>query len=265
MDYAKYAENFLDIKVDGGVAIVTLNRPDRLNAVGAAMHHGLERLLEEVNYDPNLRAIVLTGAGTKAFSAGGDVSEMGVGPMKGPGYLFRGPRYLVQTFLNCEVPIVAAVNGYALGLGASIVVLSDIIYMADTATIGDTHTAVGLVAGDGGAIMWPAMVGMHKAKEMLLLSKRLSAAEAEKLGLVNHVVPADKLMEEATACARKLAEGAPLAIRWTKMTMNKLLMQSAQANLDFGLAAETMSMQTEDHAEAKRAFAEKRKPKFQGR
>jgi enoyl-CoA hydratase len=266
VDYSRFAEKYLDIKVNDGVAVVTLNRPERRNAIGADMHLGLEELFHEASFDVDLRAIVLTGAGEKAFSAGGDVSEFGKDlPGKGTGYLFRGPRYLIQNMLNCEVPIVAAINGYAIGLGATLALLSDIIYMADTATIADTHVNVGLTAGDGGAVIWPHLVGIHRAKEMLLLGKRVSAADAERYGLVNYVVPADKLMDEAMACAGELAKGAPFAIRWTKMALNRQLWQTLNNVLEFGLATEAMTMATQDHKEAVSAFAEKRAPKFTGK
>jgi enoyl-CoA hydratase len=266
VDYSHFAEKHLDIKVTDGIAIVTLNRPDRLNAIGAEMHLGLEELFHEASFDLDLRAIVLTGAGDKAFSAGGDVSEFGSNlPGKGTGYLLRGPKYLIQRMLNCEVPIIAAINGYAMGLGATLALLADIIYMSDTAIIADTHVNVGLTAGDGGAVIWPHLVGIHRAKEMLMLGKRVSAADAERYGLVNYVVPANKLMDEAMICARELAKGAPFAIRWTKLALNRPLWQTLNNVLDFSLATEAMAMATQDHKEAVAAFTEKRAPKFNGK
>ncbi len=247
---------------------MTLNRPDRLNAIGDGMHEALEGFLHEVNTDEDVNAIVLAGAG-RGFCAGGDVRGMAdrsQAPSRRPlGRFQRGPKWLVQGFLNCEVPIIAAVNGPAAGLGATIALLCDVIYMADSATIGDTHVRVGVVAGDGGALIWPHLVGVHRAKEMLMAGRMLGAEEADRIGLVNHVVPANRLMEEATAYAAGLAAGPTLAIRWTKLAINKILWQSFNLVQEFSLAMEDITFDTEDHQEAVQAFVEKRAGRFVGR
>jgi enoyl-CoA hydratase len=137
--------------------------------------------------------------------------------------------------------------------------------MADTAKIGDTHPAVALTAGDGGQAIWPLLVGPHRAKEYLMAGELIPAAEADRIGLVNHVVPAAELMPRALAYARKLADGAQCAIRWTKLAVNKLILQQLNLTLELGLATEFMCTHTEDMAESRAAFLEKRKPVYRGR
>jgi enoyl-CoA hydratase len=263
MDYARYREeHHLSIEIADRIAIVTLDRPDKRNAIDPALHEGLERALPQLGFDPDVGSIVLTGAGS-AFCAGGDLNPA-------PG----GERSLLQTFRNrelcwamarCEAPLIAAVNGTAAGLGATIALLCDVIFMADTAVIGDTHPAVGLTAGDGGQAIWPLLVGPHRAKEYLMAGELIPAAEADRIGLVNHVVPAAEVMPRALAYARKLADGAQCAIRWTKLAVNKMILQQLNLTLEFGLATEFMCTTTEDAKEAQTAFREKRKPVFRGR
>jgi len=163
------------------------------------------------------------------------------------------------------VPIVAAVNGHAMGLGASIALLCDVIFMADTATIGDPHVKVGIVAGDGGAAIWPLAVGPARAKEYLLTGDPLTAAEAERIGLVNHVVPAAELDAAAMAFAARLAAGAPLAVRYTKLAVNKLVKDALNVAFDTSTALELLTFGSEDHQEALAALREKRPPAFKGR
>jgi len=251
------------------VATVTLNRPDRLNAVNGAMHHELEELFAGLNDDLEVNAVVLTGAG-RAFCAGGDIGGGTVGevPENAPNpatRFVRGPRRLVLNMLEVEAPIIVAMNGDAIGLGATLALLGDVIIASETARIGDTHVRVGLVAGDGGAVIWPLLVGVHRAKEYLMTGDLIPAAEAERIGLVNHVVPPDELLPRAQALAERLANGPIWAIRWTKASINKAVRERANLILDTSLALEALSSHTEDHREAARAFVEKRKPNFSGR
>jgi len=263
VDYGHYHEEHnLRVEIEDRVAVVTMDRPEKRNAIDLGLHEGLERVFRDLSYDNAVGAIVLTGAGD-AFCAGGDLKGFYPGD-----HIFRNSlrsRALNWSILHCEAPIVSAVNGTAAGLGATIALLCDVIYMADTARIGDTHVSVGLTAGDGGQVIWPLLVGPHRAKEYLMSGELIPAAEAERIGLVNHVVPADELMERATGFARKLAHGAQSAIRWSKMAINKMIEQQQVLNLDFGLATEFMCSEgTEDTKEAMAAFAEKRPPRFQG-
>jgi enoyl-CoA hydratase/carnithine racemase len=145
-----------------------------------------------------------------------------------------------------------------------VALLCDVIFMAESARIGDTHVNMGLVAGDGGAVIWPLLIGPHRAKEYLMSGKLISGPEAAAMGLVNHCVPDAKLLDEAVAYARSLADGPQAAIRWTKLAINQHLWQSAQLALGLGLAVEHLSAKTQDQREAVSAWVEKRKPHFTG-
>ncbi len=265
IDYSKYGPMGLDVqKKEPGIIVATLNRPDKRNAINASLHAALEDFLHVANLDRELRAIVLTGAGP-AFCAGGDMKDMSQDPSeKGPGFILRGPKWLIQNFANCEVPIIGAINGPAAGLGASIALMCDVIYMSETARIGDTHVNMGLVAGDGGCVIWPLLVGPSRAKEYLMAGEYVEAKEAERIGLVNHVVAPDKLMESAMTYARKMANGPGPAVRWTKLAINRTIWQNINLVLDFSLAVEALSVNTEDSREAVAAFREKRKPQYKG-
>lgn len=262
MDYSAFAARNLRIAVEDQIALVTLDRPDKRNAIDHPLHTALEEAIHHLSQAPDVAAIVLTGSGS-AFSAGGDVKGFypdEVGPMT----TIR-TRSLVQAMVQCEAPLIAAVNGVAAGLGATIALMCDVIFMADTARIGDTHVNMGLVAGDGGAVIWPLLVGPHRAKEYLMAGTLLGAEEAERIGLVNHVVPADHVVSAAREYARGLANKARPAVRWTKMLINQAIQQSVNATLTLGLATEQLSSHTEDQKEALAAFFEKRKPRFSGK
>jgi enoyl-CoA hydratase len=161
--------------------------------------------------------------------------------------------------------VIAAINGPAIGLGASIALLCDVIIMADTATIADPHVRVGIVAGDGGTAIWPLLVGPARAKEYLMTGDPIPASEAERIGLVNRVVPAESLQTEAMALAARLAAGAPLAIQYTKAAVNKLVKEALNISFDFAIGHELVTFMSEDHKEALAAIRDKRPPRFKGR
>lgn len=251
---------------DGDVLIVTIDRPgDELNAVNEELHEDLTRLFRELKQETETRAVLLTGHG-RAFSAGGDFSWFP--ELQQPGRmeaLRRDAKQLIWDLLDVEIPIVAAVNGHAMGLGASVALLCDVIFMADSATIGDPHVRVGIVAGDGGTAIWPLAVGPALAKQYLLTGDPVTAADAERMGLVNRSVPAAELHETALKFARRLAAGAPLAVRYTKLAVNKLIKDALNVSFDTATALELVTFASEDHREALDALREKRKPKFTGR
>lgn len=264
-----YNYQTLLVERPGKIATITLNRPDRLNAVGGGMHEELEDVFGRINADADINAVLLTGAG-RAFCAGGDISSMDDRPEPTtssgiPITLGRGPRRLINNILEVEVPIIVAMNGDAVGFGATLALFGDVIIAAEGARIGDAHVRVGLVAGDGGAVIWPLMVGIHRAKEYLLTGDLIDAAEAERIGLINRVVPADECVPQARALAERLANGATWAIRWTKASLNKVIRERMNLVLDTGLAYEALTVGTDDHKEAARAWMEKRKPDFTGR
>ncbi len=262
MSYETYAKRNLTVEIEDEVALVTLNRPDKRNAIDHPLHSALEEAVTELSVDPDVAAVILTGAGT-TFSAGGDVKGFypdEVGPMT----TIR-TRSLVQSMINCEAPLIAAINGVAAGLGATIALMCDVIYMADSARIGDTHVNMGLVAGDGGAVIWPLLIGPHRAKELLMAGQLVSAHEADKMGLVNRVFADADLLDGARAYARTLANKPRPAVRWTKMLINQAIQQGLNQTLALGLATEQLSSHTEDQKEAMAAFFEKRKPKYTGK
>ena len=262
------ADDFATLRLErvGQVLRVTIDHPSSpLNAVDDRLHQDLTALFAGLKRENEARAVLLTGRG-RAFSAGGDFAWFPA--LQEPGRLEalrRDAKQLIWDLLDVEVPIVAAVNGHAMGLGASIALLCDVIFMADTATIGDPHVKVGIVAGDGGAAIWPLAVGPARAKEYLLTGDALTAAEAERIGLVNRVVPAAELDAAAMAFAARLAAGAPLAVRYTKLAVNKLVKDALNVAFDTSTALELLTFRSEDHREALAALREKRPPAFKGR
>ena len=252
-------------RVDG-VLRVAIDHPDsEWNAVDALLHGEFTRLFRELKREDEARAVLLIGRG-RAFSAGGDFAWFPtLDDLAKLEHLRRDARQMIWDLLDVELPIVAAVNGPAVGLGASLALLCDVIFMADTATIADPHVRVGIVAGDGGAAIWPLALGPARAKQYLLTGDPLGAVEAERIGLVNRVVPPASLEAEALAFAQRLADGAPLALRYTKQAVNKLVKDALNIVFDTSTALEIVTFQSRDHEEALAAIREKRAPKFEGR
>lgn len=249
----------------GRVLEITMNRPDKLNAIDEEMHAELAHVFVDVSNDPACDVAVLTGAG-RAFSAGGDIDWMQrmIDQPASFEKTAREGKQIVYTLLDCEKPVIAKLNGHATGLGATIALFCDVVFAAENAKIGDPHVSVGFVAGDGGAVIWPQLIGYARAKEYLMTGDLMTAAEAERIGLVNHAVPAAELDERVAQFADRLAAGATKAIRWTKMSTNIGLKQLAHSIMDASLAYEAMSNVTADHQEAVNAFREKRAPQFTG-
>ena len=262
-DYQGYTS--IEFQRSGPILRVTLANPrNKLNAVDGEMHAELVRCFEELKTEQEARVILLTGAG-RAFSAGGDFNWMA---STTPGDLYqmrREGKQIVWNLLDVELPVVAAVNGHAIGLGATLALLCDAIFVAESAKIADPHVQVGIVAGDGGAVVWPLAIGPVRAKRYLMTGDALSAAEAERIGLINAAVPDDALESEALAYATRLAEGAPLAIRYTKLAVNQLLKQAMATAFDYSTALELVTFVSSDHKEALRAIREKQPPEYTGR
>ncbi|MGD0554407.1 MAG: enoyl-CoA hydratase/isomerase family protein [Streptosporangiaceae bacterium] len=235
----------IQVTADGPLRIITLNRPDALNAVNDALHTGLARLWPRLSEDRDARAAVLTGAG-KAFCAGGDfgyLAELGRDPELRAKTIAHG-RDLVLGMVRCRVPVVAAVNGPAIGLGCSLVALSDVVYLGEDAYLKDPHVQVGLVAADGGPLTWPLHTSLHLAKEYALTGARIPGERALAMGLANHVV-ADPLAE-ATACAQRIAGLPRQAVESTKRLLNLHLERAVLATIDYATTAEEQSFQTDD-------------------
>lgn len=256
----------LSFSRDGRVLYIKIDWVERHNAVGKYLHTELARVFYDVANDDLCDVVVLTGSG-RWFCAGGDMDwfQNLIDDKSMWLKMIIEAKNIISSMLELEKPIISMINGPAAGLGASIALLCDIVYISDKAKIGDPHVKMGLVAGDGGCIIWPHLVGMNRAKEMLLTGQMLSATEAHNIGLVNHVVSHDLLEQRVREAANELANGATLAIRWTKTILNLELRRIHTAITDAALAYETLTNASEDHQEAVNAFIGKRQAKFAGK
>jgi enoyl-CoA hydratase len=245
----------LQVEADGPVRVITLNNPEMLNAMIDPLHEALTDVWVHLSRDLEARAVVITGAG-RAFSAGGNI----------PGFVkniedleyrrlgMRTARLLVDHVLGCHLPVIAAVNGPAVGLGCSLAVACDLVLMSDTAYFADTHVNIGLVAGDGGVVTWPFMMSILKAKEYLFTGERIPAQTALELGMANRVVPGDTLMDEAMALAHKLAGQPAQALQETKRSINLHLQHAALKVLPYALSTESESFSSPEVAAAAAKF-----------
>lgn len=243
--------DMLSLDRQGRRLTITFDRPEVLNAFGKVMHREFVEALHFAMRDPDSDVIVLTGAG-KAFSAGGDLDRMEE-IMESPAEFdleAADAKRIVFTLLDIEKPVIARVNGAAVGLGATVALLCDVVFADETAKIGDPHVKVGLVAGDGGAVIWPQLLGFARAKEYLMTGRLLSGAEAAAIGLVNHAVPAEELDARVDSFCEELMGGNTQAIRWTKVTVNLELKRIAHALMDPGIAYEAVTARSQAHREA---------------
>ena len=263
MDYSAYKHMLFERR--GRILTITLNRPP-MNPIHYELHNELARLWYQVQLDTECDVVILTGAG-EVFSAGGDIPMM-QRRIDDP-ELFNQKnlemKQMIFGLLDLEKPIIARINGDCIGLGATLALMCDIMIAVDTARFGDPHVRMGYVAGDGGAGIWPQLIGYARAKEYLLTGDMLDAKEAERIGLINYAVPRDQLDTKVNAFADKLARGATKAIKWTKTSINMPLRQLAHSMMDASLAYEAITNMGADHQEAVTAFQEKRKPRFTGR
>jgi enoyl-CoA hydratase len=263
MNFADYQS--LKMWRQGRVLYAAFNAPEMMNAITDHTHDDLDRLFNDVAEDPETNVMVLTGEG-RAFSAGGNIDEMLICLEDREMFhknAVRGEHH-IYNILDCPKPIIAKVNGAAIGLGATLALFCDIVIAAKHAKIADPHVHLGLSAGDGGSVIWPALMGFARAKAYLFTGDTITGEEAERLGLIYRALPAEELDQFTDDLAQRIANGAPKAIQYTKLSANMALKALCQATLEGSFEMELKSQRTKDHAEAVHAFREKRKPQFTG-
>jgi len=254
------------LEKEGAVATLTLNRPDRLNAISPQMREDLRDALNEVREDDDIRVLIVTGAGEKAFIAGADIPELReMNQWDMMDYLSTLSQQLYTDYGNLEIPVIAMINGYCFGGGLELALACDIRIASEDASFGQLEIRLGMMPGGGATQRLPALVGPAMAKELMFTGRIINAQEALRIGLVNRVVPKDKLRETVWELARDLAQKSPIALKLIKRSVNR----GTQAPSDLGLAyealAECLCFTTEDHEEGLSAFLEKREPDFRGK
>jgi enoyl-CoA hydratase len=261
MDYGAY-QHLLFERRDHGVLLITMNRPEVYNAAHEAMHSELARVWADISRDDETRVAVVTGAG-RAFSAGGDLAmvQRQIGDYARVTSMLTEMSDLVYNMINCEKPIVSAINGVAVGAGVVVALVADISICAEDARLGDGHVRLGVAAGDHAAIIWPLLCGMAKARYYLLTGEMVTGTEAERIGLVSKAVPRDQVLDEALRVAGVLATGSQLAVRLTKRALNGWL-RTAGPIFDQSAAYEMLTFMGEDVKEGAAALIGKRPPDF---
>jgi enoyl-CoA hydratase len=265
MDYSSYQH--LLIEIDQGIAKVTINRPEVYNAVNHRLHGELGQIWRDLDRDPAVRAIVITGAGDKAFSAGGDLAMLEHRMSLPAEERFNEavswePRELVYNMVNCDKIIISAINGVAVGAGVAVALLADISIMAEEAKIGDGHTRLGVVAGDHATMIWPLLCGIAKTKYYLLTADLIDGREAERIGLVSRCVPRAEVLDTAMKLARRMADGPRYAQSMTKRSVNQWLRLGGITSFDYSLALEKMAFFSDDAQAGIKAVRDKTAPKF---
>jgi enoyl-CoA hydratase len=246
-----------------GVLLATLDRPEAMNATNARLHWELTQVWDVVKNDSATKVVVVTGAGDRAFSAGGDlgwVEEM-IGNPAVVSIVMKEASEIVYNMLACDKPIISAINGTAVGAGLAVALLADVSVMSETARITDGHARLGVSAGDHAAIVWPLLCGVAKAKYYLMTADFIDGREAERLGLVTFCAPRDDVLDRALAIAAKLASGSQIAIKATKKSINNW-MRMAGPIFDNSLAMEMLAFLGDDAREGLAAVREKRAPRF---
>jgi len=250
---------------DGPILTITIDNPPS-NAVTKQMHRELADIFVDINRDAETKVVILTAAGNRIFSAGGEFSAMQESidnPKAAVVSMQEGIR-LTQSLLALEKPIIARINGHAIGFGATLALFCDLTYAVDTAKIGDPHVLVGYAAGDGGALIWPQLIGYARAREFLFTGDTMLASEAASMGLINRAVKAELLDETVNAMARRLANGATVAINATKQAINMTLRRQFDGLVEAHIGLELMTHFSNDHVEAVAAMLEKRPANFSG-
>ena len=258
----------LRVERRGAILLITIDNPT-MNANTRQSHGEMARIFEMINHDRETKVVVITGAGEKAFSAGGDIGAMVERIEKRQhddwNMAFQEATHIINGLINLEKPLIARVNGHAMGFGATVAAFADFSYMMADAKIADTHVKVGLTAGDGGAAIWPLLVGFARAKRYLLTGDMLTGREAAQIGLITEAVETFEELDARTwEMAERLAQGATLAINSTKMAINLVMRRILNGVIETHMGYETATYLSNDHYEAAKAFRDKRKPNFTG-
>jgi enoyl-CoA hydratase len=263
MKYSEY-QHLLFERKDDGILLITINRPEVLNATNSRLHWELSRVWLDIADDDETNVIVVTGAG-RAFSAGGDLDMIQnmAASADNIGKAMKEAGDIVYNMINLDKPIISAINGVAVGAGLAVAFMADISIASESMRITDGHLRLGVAAGDHAVIIWPLLCGMAKAKYYLMTADFIDGKEAERIGLVSLCVPADKLMDKAMEVARKLARGPQQAVRFTKRSLNNWLRVAGPA-FDASLAMEMINFFSADLKEGVAALQEKRQPSFPG-
>jgi enoyl-CoA hydratase len=267
VDYARYKELKLDLR--DRIMTLTLSNPGRKNAVTPVMNAELATIWDDLWLDSNVSVIIFTGEGD-AFCSGADLKALnaeftsGAKPRNVVNPVTRVAKKHVMGILECEKPILAKVRGPAYGMGVNLAMACDMVFVSDNARLCDSHVTAGMVAGDGGVLLWPLAIGIHRAKEYLMTGTPIPGPVAAEIGLVNRCLPDDELDAHVQAMAEKLRDLPPLAVNYTKMALNVALKQMTQAAFETSLAYEAYTMQSADFIEATTAFMEKRKGVYTG-
>lgn len=260
-NYSTY-QHLLCERKEHGILVLTINRPEVLNATNARLHWELSRVWLDIADDPETRVVIVTGAG-QAFSAGGDLEmiESFQGDIGIIADVMKEASDIVYNIANLDKPVISAINGVAVGAGLAVALMADISIIAENVRITDGHVRLGVGAGDHAAIIWPLLCGLAKAKYYLLTADFIDGKEAERIGLVSLCVTREQLMPKAMEVATKLATGSQLAIRWTKRALNNWIRQAGPI-FDQSLALEMLGFFTADVGEGLQALREKRPPRF---
>ncbi|MBA2875363.1 enoyl-CoA hydratase [Thermaerobacillus caldiproteolyticus] len=258
------SEQVLYSSLDHGIALITLNRPETANALSIALLKDLQQLLHHLAFQRSIRTVIVTGAGEKAFCAGADLKEragMNETEVRKTVALIRET---VNQFEQLPQPVICAMNGSAFGGGLELALACDIRIAADTAQLGLTETSLGIIPGAGGTQRLPRLIGKGKAKELIFTAKRITAREAEQLGLVEYVIPREQVLEKAVELAKQMAQNAPIALMQAKLAINRGLDVDLYTGLKIEQMAYDITIPTKDRLEGLQAFKEKRKPVYKG-
>ncbi|MDJ0913272.1 MAG: enoyl-CoA hydratase-related protein [Desulfobacterales bacterium] len=256
-------ENII-FEVDNGLATITFNRPHAMNALNTDLLNEFENALISIADDEAVRLLILTGAGEKAFVAGADITELATyNALKAKRFAYRGQQILGQ-LQHLPIPVIAAVNGFALGGGSEMALACDIIYASDNAMFGLPEITLGLMPGFGGTQRLPRLIGMNRAKEMIFSGKMISAADAYAIGLVNKVCAAGTLLDEVRQTAQTIASKGRVSLRAAKQAINRGINTDLATGCHIELDAFALCFASTDAAEGTKAFLEKRKPEFKG-